>query len=119
MKDFTELDVWKESRVLANLVYKLSENFPNQEMFGLTQQIRRSSVSVPSNIAEGLGRNTFKDTKQFMYVARGSLFETQTQAFIAYDLDYITKEQLEEINIQIKKCVKLLNGFIRYLKSKK
>ncbi len=91
MKNFTELDVWKEARKLVKLVYQFSERFPISETYGLSQQMRRSSISVASNISEGCGRNTAKDTNQFMYISRGSLFELETQSYLAFDLEFITK----------------------------
>lgn len=114
MKDFTELEVWKHSRKLAGTVYSLSRSFPNSELHGLTLQIRRSSVSVPSNIAEGVGRNSKKDTLQFLFVARGSLFELETQLYLSFDQEFISSEQLNSVLEEIKSCKKLLNGFINY-----
>lgn len=73
-KDYTTLDVWKESRLLVTSIYKLTQQFPDAENYGLTSQIRRCVVSVPSNIAEGCGRNHTKDSIQFFYISRGSLF---------------------------------------------
>ena len=78
-KSYVELDVWIESRKLTNEIYSLSKSFPKEEVYGLTSQIRRSAVSVPSNIAEGIGRNHTKDSLQFFYISRGSLYEMETQ----------------------------------------
>ena len=78
MKSYTELEVWQKCRKLASLIYELTAAFPKDELFGLTSQIRRSAVSVPSNIAEGCGRNSTKDSIQFFYIARGSLYELET-----------------------------------------
>lgn len=117
MKQYTELDVWIKSRELASLVYELTKSFPKEEMFGLTSQIRRSAVSVPSNIAEGCGRNTSKDTMQFLFIARGSLYELETQLFISFDLKYINSEQVENVIGKITECKKLVNGFINYYES--
>lgn len=117
--NYTELDVWKYSRNLVKQVYVLSNVFPNDELYTLTNQIRRCSISIPSNIAEGLGRQSNKETIHFLYISRGSLFELETQLFLAFDLDYITKEQVENILEQVTSCKKLLNGFINYFKSKK
>ncbi|WP_405383840.1 four helix bundle protein [Maribacter sp. LLG6340-A2] len=117
--EYTELEVWKESRVLANLVYKVSQQFPKVEMYGLTNQIRRCAVSVPSNIAEGCGRRTSADTIQFLHISRGSLYELETQLFIALDQQYLIKEDFDSISRQILKCKKLINGFINYYKKTK
>ncbi len=78
IKSYTNLDVWKKSRSLVNSIYKLTEKYPKNELYGLTNQIRRCAVSIPSNIAEGCGRNYSKDSIQFFYIARGSLYELET-----------------------------------------
>ncbi|SDB55955.1 four helix bundle protein [Flavobacteriaceae bacterium MAR_2010_188] len=114
MKSYNELEVWKDSRALCGLIYKISSGFPNEEIYGLTSQIRRCSVSIPSNIAEGCGRSTPKGTLNFLYISRGSLFELETQIYIAYDLNYISVEVLENLLSKILSCKKLLNGFIKY-----
>lgn len=83
--DYTELEVWIESRKLANLAYESTRNFPKEELFALANQIRRCAVSIPSYIAEGCGRRTSKDTLQFLHIARGSLYQLETQFYIALD----------------------------------
>jgi len=75
---YTKLDVWLESRKLTNMLYTLSKQFPKEEIYGLANQMRRCAVSVPSNIAEGCGRQTSKETIYFLHIARGSLFELET-----------------------------------------
>lgn len=80
-KNYIDLDVWKEARILSKEVYLISSNFPNDEKFGLTSQIRRAVLSIPSNIAEGCGRNHPKDSIQFFYIARGSIYEVETQLY--------------------------------------
>ncbi|SEW16936.1 four helix bundle protein [Kaistella antarctica] len=117
--EFTSLEVWKESRKLTNLVYEKSKNFPKEELFGLTNQIRRCAVSVPSNIAEGCGRRTSNDTIQFLHISRGSLYELETQIYISLDQNYISEIEFNEIANQILICKKLLNGFINYYKNLK
>ena len=77
MKDFRDLIVWSKSHELTLEVYKLTENFPKEEMFGLKSQIRRASASIPANIAEGCGRGSFQDNRRFIRIARGSLYETR------------------------------------------
>ncbi|WP_179009193.1 four helix bundle protein [Winogradskyella forsetii] len=116
--NYTELDVWIKSRELVKSVYLIGNLFPKDELFSLTNQVRRCSVSVPSNIAEGLGRQYNKETIQFLYISRGSLYELETQLYLAFDLDYISNKQLETILEQVTSCKKLLNGFIKYFKSK-
>lgn len=119
MKNYTDLDVWKIARKLVKTVYSLTSQFPNTEIYSLTNQINRSVISIPSNIAEGIGRQSDKETIQFLYIAKGSLFELETQLYLAYDLEYISKDQLDNILEEIISCKKLLNGFINYFKSKK
>lgn len=114
MKNYFELDVWIKGRELASLCYEVTKLFPKEEMFGMTSQMRRSAISIPSNIAEGCGRNTSKDTLQFLFIARGSAYELETQLYIAADLNYISKEQLNAVLDKITECKKLLNGFINY-----
>lgn len=113
-KEYTDLEVWKETRKLANHIYELTKFFPKEEQFGLTNQIRRAAVSIPSNIAEGCGRQTAKDTIHFLHISRGSLYEVETQCFVAMDQNYITKESFENIFSSIQICKRLLNGFINY-----
>lgn len=114
--EYRDLDVWKLSRKLVNSIYELTKSFPKEELYGLTNQIRRCAISIPSNIAEGCGRRTSKDTIQFLYISRGSLYELETQLFLALDQNFISETHLNEIISQIESCKKLLNGFINYYK---
>ena len=116
---YTELEVWKHARVLASHTYELTSSFPKSEQFGIVSQIRRCFVSVPSNIAEGCGRQYKKETVHFLSIARGSLYELETQLFISKDLSYITEVQLSTCLTKIEALGKLLNGFIRYNNDKK
>jgi four helix bundle protein len=118
MKSYTELDVWKYSRGLVKKIYKLTQSFPKEEVYNLTSQLRRSVVSVPSNIAEGVGRQSDKETIHFLYITKGSLFELETQLYLSFDLEYVSDEQLKEILKHSSTCMKLLNGFINYFKNK-
>ncbi len=114
--DYTKLDVWLESRKLTNLLYIISKEFPKEEMYGLTNQMRRCAVSIPSNIAEGCGRQTSNDTIHFLHISRGSLYELETQCFLALDQNYIDENQFNEMFELIQTCKRLLNGFINYYK---
>jgi four helix bundle protein len=116
--NYNDLDVWKECQKLVTEVYRVTKDFPKEEVYGLTNQVRRASISIISNIAEGVGRNTTKDALQFFYISRGSLFEAEAQFIVAKDLEYISEEQLKEILLQFTTCKKLLNGFINYHKTK-
>ncbi len=113
-KSYTELDVWKEARILVNEIYRLTKKFPKDEQFGLISQMRRCAVSVPSNIAEGCGRNYPKDSIQFFFVSRGSLYELETQLYIAFDQIYINEFLLNDTLTKIETTRKLLNRFIKY-----
>lgn len=114
--NYTELEVWKYSRGLVKLVYILTKSFPKEETYGLTNQIRRCVVSVPSNIAEGIGRQSNKETVHFLYISKGSLQEVETQLYLSFDLEYINEEELKNILEKVISTKKLLNGFINYYK---
>lgn len=113
--DYKELDVWLQARTLVKYVYLLTSDFPKVEQFALTSQIRRSVISISSNIAEGCGRRTNGETIYFLHIARGSLYELETQLILAEDLDYLTDNYIP-IHKEIEKTKKLLNGFINYFK---
>jgi four helix bundle protein len=115
---YTDLDVWKQSREFASFIYELTFDFPKAEQFGLISQMRRCAVSIPSNIAEGCGRQHLKETIQFLNIARGSLYELETQIFISKDLNFIKNIQLDICIQKVEKIGKLINGFIRYQNSK-
>lgn len=83
--EYSKLEVWLEARKLVNLLYDFSKLFPKEELFGLTNQMRRAAISIPSNIAEGCGRQTSKETIHFLHISRGSLFELETQFYLAFD----------------------------------
>lgn len=117
-RSYTELLVWQHSRLLVNTVYTLSKAFPKEELFGLTSQMRRCVVSVPSNIAEGCGRQHTRDALQFFYIARGSLYELETQLFLSLDQQYLTTDTFEKTLDALTQCKKLLNGFINHHKQK-
>ena len=113
-RSYTELDVWKKSRTLVSQVYGLTKNFPREEIYGLTNQMRRSAVSISSNIAEGCGRSTSKDSTQFSFIARGSIYELETQLYLAFDQQYLSEDDLKLCLVALSDCKKMLNGFINY-----
>lgn len=115
-QDFTKLEVWLSARTLTNSIYNITKQFPSSEQFGLTNQMRRCAVSVPSNIAEGCGRNTTKGKLVFFYISRGSLFELETQLYISLDQNFINENIFNEVSEQVQTSKKLLNGFINYFK---
>ena len=111
--DHKELDVWKKSMDLVVIVYQLTKLFPESEKYGLTSQMRRAAVSIPSNIAEGAARKGDKEFIQFLYIAIGSLSEIETQYLIAIRLSFIDKnEEFENLLVDVKK---ILIGFKNYL----
>ncbi|WP_027068051.1 four helix bundle protein [Maribacter sp. Hel_I_7] len=112
--DYKDLDIWRQARVLVKTVYVLTKSFPKDEQFSLTSQVRRCVISVPSNIAEGCGRQSNKETIHFLHIARGSLYELETQLILAGDLNYIS--EINNVLKEIERVKKLLNGFINYYK---
>lgn len=116
--EYIKLEIWIESRKLNNLVYEFTKDFPKEELYALTNQIRRCVISIPSNIAEGCGRQTSKDTIHFLHISRGSLYELETQFYLALDQKYVSENDFDLVIKQIQSCKKLLNGFINYYKNK-
>ncbi|MDP2838273.1 MAG: four helix bundle protein [Candidatus Moranbacteria bacterium] len=113
IKKFQDLFAWQEAHRLALLVYTISKGFPKEELFALTNQIRRAAVSVPSNIAEGYGRPSGKDRIHFFWIAKGSLLEVESQFLIAKDLGYVKNATLiNTFNVQLEKTDKILTGLI-------
>lgn len=110
MYAFENLDAWKESRKLVVAVYQLLDKFPNFEKYALCDQIRRSIVSVPSNLAEGSGRVSPKEQLHFYEISYGSLMESYNQLILAADLKYIRNDELEGIFPQIDTVARMLNG---------
>jgi four helix bundle protein len=110
------LDVWKKSIELVKIIYKSTENFPQKEIYGLTNQIRRASVSVPSNIAEGSARKSGLERKRFFEIARGSLVEIDTQLIIAKELNYIKEEELSIIEKYVIDVFSMLSNLINNTK---
>ena len=118
LKNYKELKVWQKSYQLCLHIYKETKRFPKDEMYGLTSQIRRSAVSIPSNIAEGYGRKTTLDYVKFLYIAYGSVCELETQTMISGDLGYVVKERLQEIRQEIGDVERMLKALIKSLENK-
>jgi len=114
---FTKLDAWKEGHRLVLMVYKITKQFPKDELFGLISQMRRCVVSITSNIAEGFSRNSWKEKLQFYSTAVGSLTELQNQLIIARDVAYLSKEIFIECAQQTIKVSKITNGLIKKSRS--
>ena len=117
-QSFTELEVWKKTRVFKNEIKELTTSFPAEEKFRLTDQVIRSSRGINASIAEGHGRYTFKDQLHFCIIARGSLSETYNHLIDAFDCNYINQAQLDEFKKNIDEAGRLLNGYISYLRKK-
>ncbi|MGP1311052.1 MAG: four helix bundle protein [Phycisphaerales bacterium] len=113
INSYRDLVAWQRAMDLVELVYRLSSSFPPDERFSLTAQVRRAAVSVPSNIAEGYGRGSRQDYLRFLRVARGSLFEVETQALVARRLGYTSDEQTRELQEQVNAVARVLSGLIR------
>ena len=101
MNNYKELKVWQKSVDLAVKIYKSTKDFPREEIYGLTSQIRRSAVSIPSNIAEGAGRNSKKDFNNFLGISNGSSCELETQLIIANRIDFLSDANLESLQKDI------------------
>jgi four helix bundle protein len=112
---YTELEVWKKARAFASHIYLLTVKFPKEETYGLTSQLRRCAISIASNIAEGSGRQHAKETVHFLAIARGSLYELETQLYISNDINIISDEHLSNCLKEIEMLGKLINGYIRYV----
>ena len=115
IKNFKDLRIWQESIKLVKDIYLLSKKFPKDEMYGLSSQMRRCAVSIPSNIVEGFRRYHNKEYKQFLYITLGSCAELETQVTIANDLEYIKEETKEEINEKIQYICKMVSRLIQKL----
>lgn len=118
MDNFEELKVWKILHELVIKIYKITNNFPKEERYRLTDQLCRSATSVPANIAEGQARQTTKEYLQFLYTARGSIAETKYHLILAKDLGYIETSSYNKINTNYNKAGKMLNSLINSLKKK-
>ena len=118
LKTHYDLDVWNKSIVLVSNIYKTTAKFPKEEIYGLTSQIKRASISIPSNIAEGASRQTNKEFTQFLYIALGSASEVETQLIIANNLGFINQDELSFLLNELGKIKKMLNGLIKHLKDR-
>ncbi len=117
--NFTDLIVWQKAHNLVLAVYAHTKLFPKEEVFSLTDQLRRAAISVTSNIAEGHGRVSNKEKIRFYITARGSLVEIQNQLIAARDISYLNEEDFSEIYQKTIETVRLLNGIIRSMRSRK
>lgn len=116
IKSYKDLLIWQKGIKIVKLIYLLTNTFPKEELYALTNQLKRASVSIPSNISEGFGRNTDKSFGHFLDISRGSLYELETQLIIAKELGFITEEKLyNEILNEIEEESKMINSFSKTL----
>jgi len=119
MKTYRDLIVWQKSMQCVTAVYKNTCTFPKDELYGLTSQLRRAAISIPSNIAEGYGRRSTKDYLRFLQIAMGSIFELETQLEIALNLEYISKTDFTGIYEDSREIERMLSALIRKIKESK
>ncbi len=118
INSYKDLIIWQRGIVLVVRVYQLVKSFPQEELYALTSQIKRASISIPSNISEGYGRNTDKSFSHFLDISRGSLNELETQLIIAKELDFVVDIKLyNEIMTLIEEESKMINAFLKTLKN--
>ncbi|CAD0000994.1 four helix bundle protein [Flavobacterium chungangense] len=117
-RSFEEINSWQKSRIFNKKIYLITENCNFKKDFDFVRQIRRASLSISSNIAEGFERNTDKEFIYFLYVAKASAGEVRSQLYLAFDLEYIIKEEFEMLLESITEISKLISGFIKYLSQK-
>jgi four helix bundle protein len=118
MHHLKELKIWQKSVELSIAIYKVIKHFPKEETYGLTSQIRRAAVSIPSNIAEGAGRDSQKEFVHFLSIANGSAYELQTQLLIAHRLNFIEADTLKALLNELDEIQKMIYTFQKHLQSK-
>jgi four helix bundle protein len=116
MNTFREIKVWQKAMNFVTNLYKNTRSFPQEELFGLTSQMRRSAVSIPSNIAEGFGRKSTNEFKRFLQISMGSLFELQTQLEISKNLEFLDETVFNELNQDSREIEIMLSSFINSIK---
>ncbi|HET7143100.1 MAG TPA: four helix bundle protein [Anaerolineales bacterium] len=117
MKDFRTLKVWEKAHVLTLAIYKSTENFPKQELYALTNQIQRAAVSIPTNIAEGCGKDSDAELKRYFVIAMGSSSELEYLLLLARDLGYLSDENHQILNNDLTEVRRMLNAVIQKLKT--
>ena len=115
MSKYQTLDAWKVTMQLVKEIYVLTKEYPKEEMYALISQTKRAAVSVPANIAEGMGRQYKKDTLQFLHVSRGSLYELETLLNVAFMVNILGQQDLLKTVSLVDQCLQLLNGLIKYI----
>jgi four helix bundle protein len=118
MRPHEKLDVWQKAVELVVEIYRATENFPKEEKFGLTSQVRRAAVSVPANLAEGAGRKSNKELAYFLSNAQGSTSEVETELLIAYRLGYLTDAKFQALQTSLDRIGQMLHGLSRHVRLK-
>jgi len=119
MNSYKDLDAWKNAMLLVKEVYTNTAKYPKEELFGLTSQTKRAAVSVPCNIAEGIGRQYKKDTLQYLHISRGSLYEVETLLNVAILIKILSEEEFNNLILMVEKNLQILNGLINYYQKAK
>lgn len=118
MKSHKDLEIWKRSVDFVTFIYEMTKSFPKEEIYGLTNQLRRAAVSIPSNISEGAARKHSKEFIQFLYVALGSIAELETQIIISENLKYLNKDRSMNIQNELTELRRMILGLIRQISNK-
>jgi four helix bundle protein len=117
IQNFTDLEAWRVAHQLVIGIYKLTQKYPQNEQFGIVNQMRRAAVSITSNIAEGFSRNSLKEKAQFYAIAKGSLTEVENQLLISRDIRYLSAADFERIEQEVRQSNKLITGLLKYARS--
>jgi four helix bundle protein len=117
MHQFKELKVWQKGRVLVKEIYKTTHTFPKDELFGITSQMRRAAVSIPTNVAEGCGRNSDKELNRFLDIANGSAFELETLVILCFDLEFFSQNEFEKFDAKLNEIQKMIFGLKNSLRN--
>jgi len=118
MKTYRDLQAWQKSMTLVTEIYKILKSFPKDEIYGLTSQMKRCAISIPSNMAEGYGRNSTNEYIHFLRIATGSLYELQTQLEISTNLNYLDKDSFDKLYESSREIERMLSSLIRKLSGK-
>ena len=119
MKNFRELQIWQRSHRLTLAIYKATKQFPREELYGLTSQLRRACSSIPTNIAEGCGRDGDAELARFVQIAMGSASEVEYQLLLARDLEYLNVDEYQKLNNELVEIKRMINAFLQKLRKAK
>ena len=116
MQDFKNIGVWKKAHDLVKSIYRATQSFPSHELYGITSQIRRASVSMPTNIAEGCGKSTNPDFSRYLQISFGSACEVEYLLLLSFELNYLDEKMYKNLSVQTEEVKKMLSGFIKKIK---